>query len=85
MPETTPTALAFGTILRKRRKKRGLTQEDLAEAADVHWKYISLLERGLRQPSLDVLLRLAKSLDASASELVAEVEQDMGTSDSGAF
>lgn len=76
MPETTPTALAFGTALRRRRRERELTQSELAEAADIHWKYVSMLERGLRQPALDVLLRLARALGTSASELVAEVEQD---------
>jgi transcriptional regulator with XRE-family HTH domain len=65
---------AFGLILRQVRQDKGLTQERLGELAGLHRTYISLLERGLRTPTLDVLFRLAKSLGVSASDLVKELE-----------
>jgi transcriptional regulator with XRE-family HTH domain len=49
----------------------------LAEAADLHPTAISLLERGRRQPSLAVVIRLANVLQIGASELVAEVIHTM--------
>ena len=75
MPEKPLAAATFGALLRQHRRGLGLTQAELAEAAEIHWKYVSMLERGLRQPTLDVLLRLASALGISASELVAEVER----------
>jgi transcriptional regulator with XRE-family HTH domain len=65
---------AFGLILRQVRQDKGLTQERLGELAGLHRTYISLLERGLRTPTLDVLFRLAESLGVSASDLVKELE-----------
>lgn len=67
-----PVALTFGAVLRERRTARALTQEQLAEAASIHPKYVGMLERGLRQPALDVLLRLAQALDLPPGELVTE-------------
>lgn len=45
------------------RRKRGLTQEQLSELAGLDRSYISQLERGLTNPSLDVLLRIAQALE----------------------
>jgi transcriptional regulator with XRE-family HTH domain len=60
--------------LRQVRQDKGLTQERLGELAGLHRTYISLLERGQRTPTLDVLFRLAESLGVSASDLVRELE-----------
>ena len=57
-----------------------MTQEALAEAADLHVNHISFMERGLRTPSLDVLLSLADGLGTTASELVAETEESLTAS-----
>lgn len=65
----------FGQVLKKWRKAEGLTQADLAERSDLHDTYISFLERGLRQPSLEVVLRLAEALETDGAQLVAEVEE----------
>jgi len=64
----------FGLVLRQVRQDKGLTQERLGELAELHRTYISLLERGQRTPTLDVLFRLADSLGVSASDLVKELE-----------
>jgi transcriptional regulator with XRE-family HTH domain len=64
-------AEAFGAVLRDCRKKLGLSQEALAGIADVDRTYVSLLERGLRQPTLETLFKLASALSVSAATLVS--------------
>ena len=63
-------AQAFGRVLRAARLARGLTQEALAEAAEMDRTYPSLLEHGKREPSLSVLLRLARALHCAPAALV---------------
>lgn len=65
---------AFGKVLRERRSARGLSQERLALEAGLERVYISLLERGQRQPTLTTLLKLAGPLECGASDLVREAE-----------
>ena len=60
---------AFGDRLRALRVARRLSQEALAERADLHWTYISGVERGRRGPSLDVINRLAIARRLSPAEL----------------
>ena len=67
-------SLAFGTVLRRRRKDMGLTQEQLALEADVQRNYVSLIERGVNQPTVTVIFKLAGALKCSPSALLAEVE-----------
>jgi transcriptional regulator with XRE-family HTH domain len=62
---------AFGGVLRECRTKAGISQEKLALRADLDRTYISLLERGLRQPSLDTVFRLAKVLEVTPMTMVA--------------
>ena len=65
---------AFAEVLRGRRQKAGLTQEQLAFEAECHPTYISLLERGQRNPSLVVLGLLADALGTTITSLVRQVE-----------
>ncbi|MBW7901965.1 MAG: helix-turn-helix transcriptional regulator [Rhodocyclaceae bacterium] len=65
---------AFGKVLRERRSASGLSQEKLALEAGLERVYISLLERGQRQPTLTTLLKLAGPLACDASDLVREAE-----------
>lgn len=64
----------FGEILRELRTRTGKTQEAVALDAGLDRTYISMLERGLRQPSLETVLALARGLGIAASEIVAIVE-----------
>lgn len=64
----------FGKVLRSERIKVNLSQEKLAELADLDRTYISLLERGLRQPSLTTLFAIAKALNLKPHQLIKEVE-----------
>jgi transcriptional regulator with XRE-family HTH domain len=68
-------AEAFGVVLRARRLEANLTQEHLAFEAEIQRVHVSKLELGQAQPTLAMLLILAKALDCTASELVAEVEE----------
>ena len=65
---------AFAVVLRKRRLAKGLSQERLAELAGVHPTYIGLVERFLRNPSLNVAKSLADALGVPLSRLIAEAE-----------
>jgi transcriptional regulator with XRE-family HTH domain len=65
-------AMAFGRVLRELRHARGLSQEQLASLGDFDRTYPSLLERGLRTPTLTVIFRLADVLGITASALVAK-------------
>lgn len=65
-------AQLFGRRLRELRKAKGLTQEALAEAADLSGNYISDLELGLKVPSLTILVRLSEALDIGTPELLAD-------------
>jgi transcriptional regulator with XRE-family HTH domain len=65
----------FGTVVRKFRLAKGLSQEELAEEAGLHRTYISLLERGLRNPSLTVILKVAHALRVGVAELISDFDQ----------
>ena len=65
---------AFGQTLRKLRKNNKFSQEKLSQESGLDRTYISLLERGLRQPSLSSILQLSKALNVSSVEVVSAVE-----------
>ena len=67
---TVQEAQLFGRRLRELRQSRNLTQEALAEAADLSGNYISDLELGLKVPSLTIIVRLSQALDIAASDLL---------------
>ena len=61
--------LPLGQAIRARRLALGLSQEQLAMQCGFDRTYISMLERGIRNPSLTNLLRLAEGLKTSVSKL----------------
>jgi DNA-binding XRE family transcriptional regulator len=62
MPKRNGTLAALGLNVRKAREAKALTQEKLAERADLDPTYISGIERGLRNPGIKNVARLAKAL-----------------------
>ena len=60
----------FGTNVRTIRESRGLSQEALADKADLHRTYISDIERFQRNISLDNIQKLAKALEVKPYELL---------------
>ncbi len=72
-------AIAFGAVLRKYRRERGFSQDMLAMRCDLDRTYPSLLERGLRTPSLTVIFKLADGLDVAPSIMMKETMARLGT------
>ena len=68
----------FGMAVRKRRLAAGWTQEMLAERAGLHPTYVSMVERGVRNPTLDVSARIAKALKVSLAGIIDEAQQRRG-------
>jgi len=65
---------AFGKVLREIRLERSFSQEALGFESGFHRTYISLLERGLKSPSLKAIFKLSSALKIRPSELVRRVE-----------
>ena len=61
----------FGTSVRRWRGRRGISQEELAERAELHRTYISDIERGARNVSLQSIEKLARALEISVPALFA--------------
>ena len=66
----------YGERVRERRRSAGLSQADLARKADLDRLYLGRLERGLQNPSLLVIARLAVELDATLEEMLAGIAVD---------
>jgi len=64
----------FGRVLREHRKAQGFSQEKLAERAGVHPTHVGLVERGERNPTLDVAASLAEALGMRLSDMIREAE-----------
>ena len=64
---------AFGKTIAEERVRKGLSQEQLAEAIDATNVYICLLETGQRQPSLNATILIAKALGMLPAELLNKV------------
>ena len=62
--------MVFGAHLRALRTARNLTQQELADLCGSNEPFISNLERGVKIPSLSMLLRLAEALDCRPSEMM---------------
>ena len=63
----------IGTAIRERRKDASLSQEQLAEKADLHPVYIGKVERGEQWISLHALLRVAQALGVRVTDLLRDL------------
>lgn len=64
-----PTVL-LGNTVRRLREAKGWSQEEMAEKANLHRTYISGIERGIRNPTLTILFKLADALGVEPGTLV---------------
>jgi len=62
----------LGERVREQRRTRGLTQEALAEALDLSVAYVSLIERGGRNPPYTTVVAIARALGVPTSRIVAD-------------
>jgi len=67
---------AFGRVLRALRAERGLSQEALALEAGIQRNYVSLIERGINQPTITIIFKLAMALGMKPSQVVELVEME---------
>jgi len=74
MPKRDPVLAALGRNVRQQREAKAFTQEKLAERAGLDPTYISGIERGLRNPGIKNVARLAKALGLTTSELTKGVD-----------
>ncbi len=68
------TFTQLGARIRYLRKKMGYSQEDLALEADINKNYLSDLERGRRNPSLEILIKICFALKINLSELFKGID-----------
>ena len=66
----------FGAAVRELRKEMNVSQEDFAERAGLHRTYISDLERGKRNVSLENIEKIAKALNLSMADLMKRVRDE---------
>jgi len=70
--------IILGYIITKYREDLGITQEELAHKCQVDRSYVGRIERGERNPTINMLLKLALGLEVSASFLIQELEKELG-------
>ena len=68
---------AFAEVLRRRRQAAGLSQEKLAEQADVSVRFISFLENRRRQPTLTIIAALSRGLGITLAEFAGDIEAEV--------
>ena len=69
---------ALGRVVLRRRERLGLSQEKFAYGAGIDRRYMSDIERGVTNVSLEMVERLATGLDITASRLIADAERERG-------
>lgn len=67
----------FGQVLKELRIENDISQQQLALDSELDRTYISLLERGLRLPTLGTIFKLAEVLKLSPSDMVIRVEKSL--------
>jgi transcriptional regulator with XRE-family HTH domain len=70
-----PLVTALGNIVQTRRRRLGLSQEELALRAGLHRTYISEIERRSRNLSVKILVQIAIALDMEPSAMMREAEE----------
>ena len=82
LPGALQPYVAFGQAVRAKREALGLSQEALAERCDLDRTYVSGVERGRRNPTVQAVYRLARGLDTPAATLLAATDEILALSQS---
>jgi len=69
--------IAFGSVIRELRESKCMSQQELADYAEMDRTYLSDLERGLNYPSLNTIYKLAEVLKLKPHELISRVDKLM--------
>ena len=69
---TIPEAVIFGKTVRRLRTERGMSQQKVAEAADLTLNYVSDVERGVKSVALGTILKLASAFGCPPGDLLAD-------------
>ena len=64
--------LSMGDRIREARKKKGLTQERLAEQLDISVEFVGQIERGIKLPSMQVFMRMIEVMNVSADYILRD-------------
>jgi len=65
----------FGEVIRELRKERSLSQEELADKADVHRTYVGMIERGEKNITIENIQKLAKALNVSLKSIFEKLDK----------
>lgn len=76
--ETGDFARSFGEVLKEQRRRLGWSQEDFAFEAGLDRTYVSGVERGVRNPTLLIILKLCRALGVRPSTLLRRAEDATG-------
>jgi transcriptional regulator with XRE-family HTH domain len=64
----------IGIRIKDIRNRKGFTQEELAEKIELNPKYLSSIERGKENPTLNTMIKLSESLDVHLNDIFHQVE-----------
>ena len=70
MSDSGDVVKAFGDGVREMRQRRGMSQDQLAGLSDLYATYLNEIERGKRNPSLRVVVRILDALECSLEEII---------------
>jgi len=70
----TAIGIRIGRVIRKQRKRRGLSQESLAALANINRSYLGEIERGSASPSIEMIQKLATAMNERLSLIIEEYE-----------
>jgi transcriptional regulator with XRE-family HTH domain len=69
-----PVVIALGSAIRRCRRERGISQEELAHRSEIDRSYMSSIERGGQNPGIVSVARIAQAMEMTLTELMAEAE-----------
>jgi transcriptional regulator with XRE-family HTH domain len=72
-PRPEPSAPAFGKLIRKLRRERGVGQDQFAQEAGINRSHVSLIELGKRNVELETIVKLARGLELTPAELLRKL------------